>query len=180
MKIDRIKVGYLRTNCYLIEQNNETLIIDPGDEYDKIKEFIKDKNLIGILLTHNHFDHTGCINDLINDYNISLYDNKSLREGINNISTFNFEVIKTYGHTMDSITFYFKEDKVMFTGDFLFYDTIGRCDLEESNIDEMKKSIDKIKKYSDDITIYPGHGKETNLGREKKNNIYFNEFYDRI
>ena len=45
---------------------------------------------------------------------------------------------------------------------------------------KMKKSIDKIKKYSDDITIYPGHGKATNLGREKKNNIYFNEFYDRI
>ena len=41
MKIDKIKVGYLRTNCYLIEQNNETLIIDPGDEYDKIKEFIE-------------------------------------------------------------------------------------------------------------------------------------------
>ena len=46
MIIDRIKVGYLRTNCYLISNNNESLIIDPGDEYDKVKEFIKDKNLI--------------------------------------------------------------------------------------------------------------------------------------
>ena len=180
MTIDKIKVGYLRTNCYLIENDYESLIIDPGDEYDKIKELIKDKNLIGILLTHNHFDHMGCINNLISDYNIPLYDNNSLNEGLNNISTFNFEVIKTNGHTMDSLTFYFIEDKVMFTGDFLFYDTIGRCDLEESNIEEMKKSIDKIKKYDDDITIYPGHGKETNLGREKNCNIYFNEYYDKI
>ena len=180
MKIDKIKVGELKTNCYLIDKDNESLIIDPGDDYDKIKEFIKDKNLIGILLTHNHFDHTGCINNLIKDYSISLYDNNSLNEGINHISTFTLEVIKTYGHTMDSLTFYFEDDKVMFTGDFLFYDTIGRCDLEGSNIEEMKKSINKIKKYDDDITIYPGHGKYTTLGREKKNNIYFNEFYDSI
>ena len=180
MKIDKIVVGELQTNCYLLENDNEALIIDPGDEYSKIKKFIKDKNLIGILLTHNHFDHTGLVNDLIKDYNISLYDNNSLNEGINHISTFKLEVIKTYGHTMDSLTFYFKDDKVMFTGDFIFYDTIGRCDFRESNIEEMKKSINKIKKYNDDIIVCPGHGKNTTLGREKKNNIYFNEFYDRI
>lgn len=180
MEINRIKVGELHTNCYLIEKEGNALIIDPGDEYDKIKKFVKDKKLIGILLTHNHFDHTGCIDNLINDYNIPLYDNNYLNEGINHISTFTFEMIKTYGHTMDSITFYFKEDKVMFTGDFLFYDTIGRCDLEGSNPSEMIKSISKTKTYPDDITIYPGHGRATNLGREKKNNIYFNEFYGRI
>lgn len=173
MIINKIIVGELQTNCYIIEKNNECLLIDPGAEYLKIKEFIKDKNIIGILITHNHFDHVGCVKDLVREYNIPIYDNNNLKEGINYISTFTIDVIKTYGHTMDSITFYFEDDKVMFTGDFLFYDTIGRCDFIESNYEEMLKSIDRIKGYDDDIIIYPGHGVKTYLGREKKYNIYF-------
>lgn len=173
MNIEKIEVGELQTNCYLLEKEGYLLIIDPGDDYHKIKELIKDKNLIGILLTHHHYDHIGCVNNLIEEYNIPIYDNNTLKEGINHISNFTFEVIKTYGHTMDSISFYFKEDKIMFTGDFLFYDTIGRCDFKESNFNEMIASINKIKQFKDDITIYPGHGKKTNLGREKQHNIYF-------
>ena len=146
MNITNVVVGELETNCYILEIDNNVLIIDPGDEYNKIKEQIKDKNPIGIIITHNHFDHTGCINDIIREYDIPIYNNNNLNEGINHISTFTFEVIKTYGHTMDSISLYFKEDKVMFTGDFLFYDTIGRCDFPESSINEMIKSIIKIKK----------------------------------
>lgn len=175
MNISKIEVGELQTNCYLLEKEGNCLIIDPGDEYLKIKNFIKDKKIIGILITHNHFDHVGCINNLINDYNIPIYNNNNLTEGINHISTFTFDVIKTYGHTMDSISIYFKDEKVMFTGDFLFYDTIGRYDLLESNPKEMLKSINKIKIYPNDITIYPGHGPNTNLGREKQYNIYFKE-----
>ena len=176
MHIEKIEVGELRTNCYLIEKEGNSLIIDPGDEYIKIKEFIKDKNLIGILITHSHFDHIGCVNNLTKDYNIPVYDNNSLKEGINHIKNFTFEVIKTYGHTMDSISFYFEEDKIMFTGDFLFYNTIGRYDFKESNINEMIASIDRIKKYPKDITIYPGHGRKTNLGYEIQNNPYVNTY----
>jgi len=173
MNVSKIEVGVLQCNCYLLEKNNNCLIIDPGDEYPKIKQLIKNKNLIAILITHNHFDHIGCINNLVNDYNIPVYDNSNLKEGINHIDNFEFEVIKTYGHTMDSITYYFKKEKIMFTGDFLFYDTIGRYDFPESNYEEMLKSINKIKKYPNDIIIYPGHGINTNLGREKEYNTYF-------
>lgn len=173
MNISKIKVGELQTNCYLLEKDDNCLLIDPGDEYEIIKEFIKNKNIIGVLVTHKHYDHIGCINNLVLDYDIKVYDNSNLDEGIKRLGTFSFEVIKTYGHTMDCITFYFKEDKVMFTGDFLFYDTIGRCDFLESDYNEMLKSIDKIKEYPDDVIVYPGHGRETNLGREKQYNIYF-------
>ena len=62
----------------------------------------------------------------------------------------------------------------MFVGDFIFKDNIGRCDLPSGNIEEMKKSIEKIKKYDDDIIIYPGHGEITSLGYEKESNYYFN------
>lgn len=177
MNITKIIVGELETNCYLIEKDNNCLLIDPGAEYPKIKKNIKNKNLIGILITHNHFDHIGCLKDLVNDYHIPVYDNNNLKEGLNHISTFKFHVIKTYGHTMDSITFYFEEDSLMFTGDFLFYNTIGRCDFIESNYKEMLRSINKIKLYPNNITIYPGHGRKTNLGNEKNNNMYFKEIY---
>ena len=65
----------------------------------------------------------------------------------------------------------------MFVGDFIFKDNIGRCDLETGNINKMKESIDKIKKYPN-VIIYPGHGIDTTLDYEKENNIYFkNIFY---
>ena len=173
MKVSKIIVGELQTNCYLLENGSECLLIDPGDESSKIKDFIKDKNLIGILITHKHFDHIGALDNIATFYNIPIYDNSNLKEGINHISTFTIEVIKTYGHTMDSLSYYFKDDKVMFTGDFLFEGTIGRCDFEESDYSEMLSSIIKIKKYDNDIIIYPGHGSKTTLGIEKENNIYF-------
>lgn len=173
MNIKCIKVGYLRCNCYLIEKQDEYLLIDPGDDLEKIEELIKDKNIKGILTTHSHFDHIASLDDLVENYNYKSYDLNNLKEGINTIGNFSFEVIKTFGHTMDSICFYFSDEKIIFTGDFLFKGTIGRCDLIESDYKEMLKSIEKIKKYPDDITIYPGHGLKTNLGLEKKNNPYF-------
>jgi len=175
MNISTIKVGLLKCNCYLLEKNNQCLLIDPGDDYNKIKEFIKDKNVIGVLLTHNHFDHVASADNLKEDYNLKIYSQKHLKEGTFQIGDFNFEIIETNGHTMDCYTFYFKDEKIMFTGDFLFKGTIGRCDLLESNYSIMLKSIEKIKKYPDDIKIYPGHGHSTILKEEKLYNPYFNQ-----
>ena len=56
----------------------------------------------------------------------------------------------------------------MFTGDFLFYHTIGRCDVATSSISDMKKSLAKISEYPNDITILPGHGIASILGEDKK------------
>lgn len=169
MEIKTVKVGYLQTNCYIIKNNNNTIIIDPGDEYEKIKKEI-DKNISAILVTHNHFDHVGAINQF---KNIKIYDYKNLKEQIYKIDDFEFEVIYTKGHTDDSISFYFEKEKVIFTGDFVFKNSIGRTDLETSSNEEMQKSIEKLKKYPKDITIYPGHGKETTLEEEIKTNPFF-------
>lgn len=173
MNISFIKVGYLKCNCYLLESDCECLLVDPGDDLEKIEDFIRGKNVIGILVTHSHFDHVASLDDLVERYGYQVYDFSNLCEGINNIGSFSFEVIKTFGHTMDSVCYYFRDDKVMFTGDFLFYGTIGRCDLMESDYSVMLDSIEKIKKYPDDIVVYPGHGRKTMLGFEKKNNPYF-------
>ena len=123
-------------------------------------------------MTHSHNDHIGALEQLKKLYNIPVYQYKNLNEGNINIVDFNIDVIYTKGHKDDSITFYFKEDEIMFTGDFLFKNSIGRTDLETGNDIEMKKSIDKIHKYNDIIKIYPGHGPSTTLGLEKKYNYY--------
>ena len=155
----------------LLIKDNKCLIIDPGDEIDKIIKEIKDLIPVGIIITHYHFDHIGAIN--IKDYyNINVYDINNLNEGINNIDDFNFEVIYTEGHSNTGISIYFKKEKIMFTGDFLFKGCIGRTDLDDSNENDMNFSINKIKKYDRDIKIYPGHGETTILKDELINNIY--------
>lgn len=175
MDLKIIKVGYLQTNCYIISKDNKCLVIDPGDEGNKIIKYLKDNkfDLVGILLTHSHEDHIGAVDSLLHYKKVNVYDFNNLDEGNTNIDIFNFDVIYTLGHTNDSITFYFKNDNLMFVGDFIFKDGIGRVDLPTGNMSDMDKSINKIKLYSDNITIYPGHGDSTTLGYEKHNNYYF-------
>ena len=172
MKINKVITGSLEENCYILIKDNDCLVIDPGDDFYKIKEEIKDLNLVGILITHHHFDHVGALDELLEYKNIKIYD-YNLDENEYEINNFKFNIIKTPGHTSDSITFYFKEDNIMFTGDFIFKGTIGRTDLPTGDMKEMENSIEKIKKYNKDITLYPGHGDNTTLDYEINNNYFF-------
>ena len=173
MKIDVICVGELECNCYLLSIGNKVLVIDPGDDADKIMNVIGNRDVVGIIVTHYHFDHIGALEELKNKYNVTVYDNKNMIEGDNKIDVFDFEVIHTPGHKEDLITIYFKDNSCMFCGDFIFKDSIGRCDLPGGNINKMIDSISKIKKYDYDVMIYPGHGENTTLGYEISNNMYF-------
>lgn len=173
LKIAKIEVGELQCNCYLVEKNNTYLLIDPGDEYQKIVNFIQGKKIVGILITHGHFDHIGCLQKLEEDFHYPVYQYSNLKEGNLSIGNFSLEVIFTKGHSNDSVCYYFKENKVMFVGDFIFKGTIGRCDLEGGNFNEMLQSLQKIKQYNQEITLYPGHGEKTTLQEELENNPYF-------
>ena len=80
-----------------------------------------------------------------------------------------YETIPTPGHTKDSVSYYFKKENIVFTGDFIFEGTIGRTDLG-GNSKEMKESIQYfLKRFSDTTIIYPGHGASTTLEKERKN-----------
>lgn len=173
MEIINVQVGMLKTNCYILKIKDDILIIDPGDEYYKIYDYIKDKHLKGVLITHNHFDHTGALNQILKNYDVKVYDKSNLEERTYKIDEFTFDAIYTPGHTRDSITFYFKEDNIMFDGDFVFKDGIGRCDLPTGDYEQLARSITKIKKYPKCTTLYPGHGDKTTLEDEEKFNEYF-------
>ena len=163
MKIDRIIVGVLDTNCYIISKNNKCIVIDPGDEFEKINKVIDNKDIVAIIVTHYHFDHIGALKYFDNDL---ILDRSNLQEKEYNFDDFKFEVIYTPGHKEDSITIYFKEENVMFTGDFIFKGSIGRTDLEGGNIKDMINSLNKISKYNSSIIVYPGHGDKTTLSLE--------------
>ncbi len=167
MKIDIVNVSPYVTNCYILTIDNDVLVIDPGGNFEKINPFLKDKNILGAIITHGHDDHNSAVFNFKN-----IYDYNNLKEGQHNIGPFAFDVIYTPGHTSDSITIYFKENKLMFTGDFLFKNTVGRMDLPTGSLEDMKNSLNKIKKYSN-VKVYPGHGDFTTLDYEKENNIYF-------
>ena len=175
MNLTKLVVGPLKTNCYILSMNKKCLIIDPGDEENVIIKKIEKMKLtvVGILLTHNHFDHAMYADSLASLYKVNVYDYKNLFPEEKQIGPFKFLVIYTPGHSKSSLTFYFKEYGVMFVGDFVFREGIGRVDLPSGNYQEMIASLEKIKKYDDDIILYPGHGESTTIGHEKKYNSYF-------
>lgn len=162
--------GFLEENCYIVNDGTNALIIDPGSESDKIIELINKNNLVvkGILITHYHFDHVGALNEIKDKYDVPVIDFKC--DGDMEISNFKFKIIKTYGHTLDSVSYYFYEDNTLFSGDFIFKETIGNYVLENEKY--MIESLKKFKKLDDNIIVYPGHGELTSVLNEKETNPF--------
>lgn len=177
MEIKKIVTGALEENCYVISHNGNCLIVDPGSDSREIKQLVGADKIKGILVTHAHFDHIGALRDFLNmNRRLKIFKKSNLtdlKEVV--VEDFKFIPIFTPGHSSDSVTFYFEDMNAMFVGDFIFKDTVGRCDLPTGSVKEMDLSIQKIKKYNEAIKLYPGHGDETTLGREKAYNLYFNQ-----
>ena len=148
MEVRKIKVGYLQTNCYILIEQGSCLIIDPGDQYYSIESQIGHNQILGVLITHRHPDHIGALEQIQKTYNPKIFEKNNLTEGKYEIGPFRFEVINTPGHTSDSVTFFFYDYNFMFTGDFLFQNSIGRTDMPTGNMNQMKESLEKIKEYS--------------------------------
>ncbi|MBD8922364.1 MBL fold metallo-hydrolase [bacterium] len=164
VKIETLVVGSLQENCYICTIGDYSFIVDPGDEAQEIIKACSNKNIKEILVTHYHFDHVGALEELKKHFN--------LEENVKT-SYFDYEVIKTPGHTSDSVSFYFEKEKVLFSGDFIFYGTIGRMDLPTGSEIAMQDSLELISKYPKDTVVYPGHGSKTILGNEVKRFEYY-------
>ena len=173
MDIKTIVTGYLDENCFVLSKNGSCLVIDPGDDFLKIKEAVGDDKVVAVLITHSHFDHIGALRNFLTKRNIKIFKKSNLEEKTYTVGEFVFDCIYTPGHSKDSVTFYFKEDNVMFVGDFIFKESIGRVDLPGGDENDMRQSIVKILQYDDNIKLYPGHGEETNLKYEKEKNPFF-------
>lgn len=76
MKIYTLVVGELQENCYVVvNEKNEAIVIDPGAEIKRILQFLKPYKVVGILVTHFHFDHVGALEELENFYHLKANRN---------------------------------------------------------------------------------------------------------
>ena len=174
MLIKSIQVGMLETNCYFLidEGSKKTIIIDPGDEADKIISFIEDEKLVPqmILLTHLHYDHVTALPEIKAKYNIPVY---AYEKGLSDNGVIKFldtelEILYTPGHEPSSICIYGKRDNFIFTGDTLFYQNVGRWDLSGGNLEQLKNSLRKLIELPYNTIVYPGHGPSTNLKESRE------------
>ena len=199
MKVIKFTSAYGYCNSYLVakEDSNEGILIDcaSSDLLDKADKL--GINVKAVLLTHGHFDHVSGCRAFAENY-ASFYCsekekplifskeylgifggvrvprfeiNRELQDGEEfELYGLNIKVMSTPGHTAGSVCYII--DNCIFTGDTLFKGSIGRTDLPTGNFAEIIKSLKNILSLSGDYTVYCGHGEDTTLEEERKNNPY--------
>lgn len=199
MDITTVIVGDLGVNCYILTNDDKAIVIDPGAEYNKIKEALNGKKVEAVLLTHGHFDHTGAVKQFQDNgakVYVSKEDAKMLLDGYTSLAqpfgypftpikadeTFNdndmieliglkIKVILTPGHTTGSACFLI--DDILFSGDTLFNRSIGRTDFPGGDFQAISASIrNKLYVLDEDTPVFSGHGNKTTIKDEKCFNMF--------
>lgn len=190
MQIQNLYAGSYASNCYIISDSGHAAIIDPSAPVKDIMYYLKsnDLKLDYIILTHGHFDHMLTLDELKRTTGIQSYihadDVECLLDGMKNayslffgrdmyfspcenflyngsklpLGNIELEVIHTPGHTKGCICI--KAGDALITGDTLFSDSYGRCDLYGGSYVTLRSSLKYLREYekNQNLTIYPGHG----------------------
>ena len=188
--IGKLTLGLYQTNIYILSNDREAVVIDPGYEADTILDALEGRQLKAILLTHGHFDHVGAVKELVAETGCEVYIHPSettlppmitdgqlyythtYSEGdtVSPISGVELTVLHTPGHTPGSVCLLMKDQ--MFSGDTLFEGSCGRIDLPGGNPQQMLQSLRRLASLQADYTVHPGHGGSTTLAEEKRYNPY--------
>ena len=203
MKIESLTVGPLAENCYLVidESTNRAVLIDPGDEPDRILGALRRSGatLDAIWLTHAHFDHIGAIAGVVREHPVPVHMHpldapvlevavdSALRYGVRIdapppadlqlaegdrlcVGSVALEVIHLPGHAPGHVAFH--GNGVIFGGDCLFAGSVGRTDIPFGDRETLDASLVRMVALGDDLTVYPGHGPRTTIGRERRSNPF--------
>lgn len=163
--------------------------------------------LKGVLLTHGHFDHIYGLREILNTVRVRVFAGEKEQELMANpawnlsamgeygpytvvpdeavrdndvlsIGSLHPEVIETPGHTVGSVSYYFKEEGLLFSGDCLFMESVGRTDLPTGNSRQMADSVKKkLLVLPGNVIVYSGHGPKTTIEYERRNNPFAHEDY---
>ena len=185
----KLAVGPYQSNCYILgdKEIGEGLVIDPGDEVFRIVKEISHLSLTirYILITHGHVDHVGGAHELrritkapvwihrLDAGGLGFRPDGDLTEGQEiQLGRYTLSVIHTPGHSPGGVCFH--TAGTVFTGDTLFAGSIGRTDFPGGNHHQLIQGvITKIFPLGDDVRVYPGHGPNTTIGRERTTNPFF-------
>lgn len=192
----QVHLGPMENFSYIAGDEGEAAIIDAGWEIDKLIAICSEEKLkiTKIILTHSHFDHVQKADELASRANAAVYfhedDSNEIKRAIKNpnieiiklkgndeikVGKIKIKIIHTPGHSPGAICL-LVEGKLI-TGDTLFVNAIGRTDLPGGDSIKLFESLQKLKKLSDDVEIYPGHdygdSQFSTIGSQKKTNPYF-------
>ena len=203
MIIKSLAVGPLESNCFIIADENtkEVLVIDPGDEPDRILDLINenDFNVKYIVCTHAHFDHVGAVPDLKKETGAKIVIHRDEIE----IYKSTKDQAALWGYELDPLPepdmFVSEGDKleigdlrfeilhtpghspggiclygegILITGDTLFAGSVGRTDFYGGDMEKLKSSFKRLMSLSDEVKVLPGHGPESTIGKEKSDNFF--------
>lgn len=185
------------------EDTKECLIIDPGYEADKIEAYVQKKQLhvAGILLTHGHFDHITAADEVRKKFQTKIYasgkEKELMADPRMNVSVMMGESVSlkadvwledgqelemlgetmrcilTLGHTGGGMCFYFPKACMLFSGDTLFQESVGRTDFPTGSSRELIRSVrEKLLVLPEAVRVYPGHGLMTTIRDEQMFNPY--------
>lgn len=190
-------------------ETKECLVVDPGDSGKQLAEKIRQEGFIpmAVLLTHGHFDHAGAAEEVAKEFDIKIYAHEAEEDtladqkknlcfmvGVNenyhadvllkdneiiNLAGFEIKALHTPGHTAGGCCYYVAAEHVIFSGDTLFADCVGRTDFPGGSMSQIVRSIhDKLLTLNEvgnletDIMVYPGHNEPTTIETERMNNPY--------
>lgn len=184
-------------------ESQEVVVIDPGDDLYKIRKYLKENDLEckAIFLTHGHFDHIMAVPELKGLTEAPVYAHEAEAELLNDtelnasslfgkgvsllqdimikdkdefqIAGLSWQVIHTPGHTQGGVCYYLLDHGIIFTGDTLFYESVGRTDLPTGDHSILIENIhNQLMVLADSIELYPGHGRPTTIGHERQFNPY--------
>ena len=191
------------------DETKECFIIDPGASGKQIAEKLRQDDLtpVAVLLTHGHFDHAASAKTLAKEFDIKIYAHEAeadtLRDPQKNVSWmiqlkesydadvflkdeevimlagFEIKVLHTPGHTEGGCCYYIADENVVFTGDTLFAQSVGRTDFPGGSMSQIVRSIqEKLLTLTEagnletDVMVYPGHNDPTTIETERMENPY--------
>ncbi len=184
------------------EKTGESVLVDPGAMSSALETALKENSIKYILLTHGHYDHilgaaqakriTGADVIISEADSPCLYDDTLSRAGLHfpdpqehmnadrtvedgdeiTFGEIKIKVIATPGHTPGCVCYLFEDNGVIFSGDTLFRQSVGRMDFPGGSMVQMKKSLSRLSAVEGDYAVFPGHGPATTLDFEKQNNPY--------
>lgn len=185
LEIRKLPVGEYQSNCYLLvdTSNTNALLIDPGDQAEKIVRWVGSINTQAILITHGHLDHIGALERVRQTLGAPVYIHPADTERYKleadfailhgeriNLGTETIEVVHIPGHTPGSVGFILFESGIIkhaIVGDAIFPGGPGHTESPEALATSLVALSETVFSWPDDVILYPGHGDPTTVGLER-------------